>query len=117
LQPSRHCSGITPAHVSIHCLVFGNAGSPHARASEPPPRESRATSTTCRAEAPASEAQNRPRQTLLGRRPSGLVRMETIVNRGYTRDCGQVAPGRFPVVLAADLQGQDPGGEKTDLAG
>ena len=43
--------------------------------------------------------------------------MESIADRGYTRDCGQVAPGRFPPVLAADLQGQDPGGEKTDLAG
>jgi hypothetical protein len=30
--------------------------------------------------------------------------METIADRRYTRDCCPVAPGRFPLVLAADLQ-------------
>ena len=118
LPRSGYGSAITPGHVSVHCPVPRNAGSPLAGASEPPPRESRATSTTRRAEASASEAKSRPaRQAFLGRRPSGLVRMETIVDRGYTRDCGPVAPGRFPVVLAADLQGQDAGGEKADVAG
>ncbi len=54
--------------------------------------------------ASASEAKNRPaRQALLGRPPSVLVRKETIADRGYTRDCSPVAPGRFPPVLAADL--------------
>jgi hypothetical protein len=43
--------------------------------------------------------------------------METIAARGYTRDCGPVAPGWFPLVLAADLKGQDAGGEKTDVEG
>ena len=43
--------------------------------------------------------------------------METIADRGYTRDCRAVAPGRFPLVLAADLQGQDTGGKKTDVEG
>src|ERR1035437_7362727 len=118
LPRSGYGSAITPGHVSVHCPVPRNAGSPLAGASEPPPRESRATSTTRRAEASASEAKSRPaRQAFLGRRPSGLVRMETIVDRGYTRDGSALAPGRLPVVLAADLQGQDAGGEKTDLAG
>jgi hypothetical protein len=105
-----------PCFDSLSCAWecwFASCG-----ASEPPPRKSHAMSTTCRAEASASEAKNRPaRQALLGRRTSGLVRMETIVDRGYTRDCGQVAPGRFPLVLAADLQGQDAGGEKTGVEG
>ena len=43
--------------------------------------------------------------------------METIADRGYTRDYSPVAPGRLSLVLAADLQGQDAGWEKTDVAG
>ena len=95
-----------------------NAGSPLAGASELPARESRAAPTTHRAEAAASEPKNWPaRHALLGRRPSLLVRMETFVDRGYTRDCSPVAPDRFPLVLAADLQGQNVGREKTDVPG
>ena len=40
--------------------------------------------------------------------------METLADRGDTRDRSPVAPGRFPLVLAADLQGQEAGGKKTD---
>ena len=118
MPPSRHRSVITRGHGLIHCPVPRNAGSPLAGASEPPPRESRATPTTRRAEASTFKPKNRPaRQALLGRRPSVLVKMETIADRGYTRDCSPVAPGRLSLLLAADLQGQDAGWEKTDVAG
>ena len=43
--------------------------------------------------------------------------MEAIADRGNTRDGSAVAPGRFPFVLAADLQGQDEGGKKADVEG
>ena len=43
--------------------------------------------------------------------------METIADRSYTGDCSPVAPGRFPLILAADLQGQDEGGKKADVEG
>jgi hypothetical protein len=33
------------------------------------------------------------------------------------RDCSPVAPGRFPLILAADLQGQGARGKKTDVEG
>lgn len=70
------------------------------------------------AEASPSEAKNRSvRQALLGRCPSVLVGVETIVDRGYTRDCSSVAPGQFLLVLAVDLPVQDAGWEKADLAG
>ena len=54
--PCRPCSVITPSHVSIHRPGLRNAGSPLARPSEPPTRESGATSTTRRTEASASTA-------------------------------------------------------------
>ena len=43
--------------------------------------------------------------------------METIADRGYSRDGSPVAPGRLPLVLATDLQSQDTGGKKTDVEG
>jgi len=43
--------------------------------------------------------------------------METIADRGDTRDRSLVALGWFPLVLAADLQGQEAGGEKPDTEG
>ncbi len=42
--------------------------------------------------------------------------METIADHGYARGCSPVAPGQFRLLLAADLQGQDAGWEKTDVA-
>src|SRR5712692_6215277 len=116
--PSRHCSVITPSHVSIYRPVPRNAGSPLARASEPPTRESGATSTTRRPEASASAAKTRPaRQALLGRRPPILVRMATIPHCGHARNGGALAQGRIPLVLEADLQGQEARRETTDVEG
>ena len=67
-----------------------------AGSSEFPPRESRATPATLRAEASAFEPKNRSaRQVLLGSRPSVLVRMETIADRGFTRDFSRVARAGF----------------------
>src|SRR5258706_11867520 len=112
--PSRHCSVITPSHVSIHRPVPRNAGSPLARASESLTRESGATSTTRRPETSKSAAKTRPaRQALLGRRPPILVRMATIPHCGHARNGGALAQGRIPFVLEADLQGR----ETTDVEG
>jgi hypothetical protein len=109
---------MTPSHVSIHPPVLRNAGSPLARASEPPTRESRATSTTRHAEASTSAAETRPvRQTLLGRRSSILVRMATIPHCGHARNGGALAQRRIPFVLEADLQGQEAHRETTDVEG
>src|SRR5258707_3486691 len=106
--PSRHCSVITPSHVSIYRPVPRNAASPVARTSEPVTRESGTTSTTRRPETSASAAKTRPvRQALLGRRSSILVRMTTIPHCGHARNGGALAQGRIPFVLEADLQGQE----------
>src|SRR5216683_6646872 len=116
--PYRHCSVITPSHVSIYRPVPRNAGSPLARASESPAGESRTTSTTRRTEASAFAAKIRPaRQALLGRRSSILVRMATIPHCGHTRNGGALAQGRIPFVLEADLQGQEAGRETQSLVG
>src|SRR5712664_2157526 len=88
--PSRHCSVITPSHVSIYRSVPRNAGSPLARPSEPLTRESGATSTTRRPETSASTAKTRPsrqafwvavrrfwsgwQQSLIAVRPETVVR-------------------------------------------
>ena len=114
----RHCSVITPSHVSIHRPVLWNTGSPLARPSEPLPRESGATSTTRRPETSASAAKTRPaRQALLGRRPPILVRMATIPHCGHARTRGALAQGRIPFVLEADLQDQEARRETTDVEG
>src|SRR5882757_8897506 len=85
-------------------MCFQNAGSQLACASEPPTRESRATSTTRRAETSASAAKTRlARQDLLGRHSSILVRMATIPHCGHARNGGALAQGRIPFVLEADL--------------
>jgi hypothetical protein len=75
---SRQLSVITPGHVSNHPPVPRNAGSLLSRATESAPRESCITPTTCRVEAAASKPVPEPiRQTVLGRRQSLLVRLET----------------------------------------
>lgn len=118
IAAARHCSVITRGYVPIPNPVSRNSGSPLPGASEPPPREYRATPTTRRAEASASEAPNGlARQALLGCRPSVLGRVEKIADRRYTGDCSPVAPGRFPLILAANLQGQDAGRKKIDIDG
>src|SRR6267154_2216822 len=88
------------------------------RASEPPTRESRATSTTHRPETSASAAKIRPaRQALLGRHSSILVRMAVVPHCGHARNGGALAQGRIPFVLEADLQGQEARRETTDIEG
>src|SRR5260370_31291367 len=75
---SRQLSVITPGDVSIHPPVPRNAGSLLSRATESAPRESCITPTTCRVEAAASKPAPEPiRQTVLGRRQSLLVRLDT----------------------------------------
>ena len=116
--PSRHCSVITPSHVSIYPPVPRNARSPLARPWEPLTRESGATSTTRRPEAWASAAKTRfARQALLGRRPPILVPMATIPHCGHARNRGALAQGRIPFVLEADLQGQEARRATTDIEG
>src|SRR5260221_1544773 len=115
--PPRHCSFITPSHVSIRRPVPRNAGSPLARASEPLTRESRATSTTRRPETSPSAAKTSPaRQALLGRRPPILVRMAAVSHCGDAGNRGALAQGRIPFVLEADLQGQE-ARKTTDVEG
>src|SRR5258708_9911203 len=117
-NPSRHCSVITPTYVSIYRPVLRNAGSSVARASEPPTRESGATSTTCRPETSKSAAKTRPaRQALLGRHSSILVRMATNPHCGHAGNRGALAQGRIPFVLEADLQGQEAPRATTDIEG
>src|SRR5258708_5747534 len=66
------------------------------RASEPPTRESGATSTTRRPETSTSAAKTRPaRQALPGRRPPILVRIATIPHCGHARNRGALAQGRL----------------------
>ena len=114
--PSRHCSVITPSHVSIHRPVLRNTGSPLARPSEPLTRESGATSTTRRAETSSSAAKTRPaRQALLGRRPPILVRMARIPHCGHARNRGAWAQGRIPFVREADLQCPEARRETTEV--
>src|SRR5258706_1889617 len=116
--PSRHCSVITPSHVSIYRPVPRNAGSPLARPSEPLTRESGATSTTRRPETSASAAKARPaRQAVLGRLPPILVRMATVPHCGHARNRGALAQGRIPFVLEAELQRQEARWETTDVEG
>ena len=98
--------------------MLQNAGSPLARASEPPTRESGATSTTRRAEASAPAAKIRPaRQALLGRRPPILVRMAAVPHCGHARNRGALAQERIPFVLEADLQGQEARRATTNIEG
>src|SRR5258706_10173993 len=116
--PSRHCSVITPSHVSIHRPVPRNASSPLARASEPLTRESGATSTTRRPETSASAAKTRfARQALLGRHSSTLLRMAAVPHCGHARNGGALAQGRLPFVLEADLQSQEARRATTDVEG
>ena|ERR1700733_4698218 len=106
------------AMFRIHRPVPRNAGSFLARSSKSPTGESRTTSTTRRTEASASAAKVRPpRQALLGRRPSILVRMATIPHCGHARNRRALAQGRIPFVLEADLQGQEARWETTDVEG
>ena len=98
--------------------MLQNAGSPLARASEPPTRESGATSTTRRPETFTSAAKTRPaRQAFLGRCPPILVQMATIPHCGHARNRGAVAQGRIPFVLEADLQSEEAHRETTDVEG
>src|SRR6202048_1526988 len=88
------------------------------RPSEPPNRESRATSTTRRLETSTSAAKTRPaRQALLGRHSSILVRMATIPHCGHAGNRGALAQGRIPLALEADLQSQEAHRETTDIEG
>src|SRR5260370_17214114 len=114
--PSRHCSVITPSHVSIYRPVPRNAGSPLARASEPLTRESGATSTTCRPETSRSAAKTRPaRQALLSRRPPILGRMATIPHCGHARNRGALAQGRRPFLLEPDFQAREARRKPSDV--
>src|SRR5437879_6765822 len=88
------------------------------RASEPPTRESGATSTTRRPETSTSAAKTRPaRQALLGRHSSTLVRMAAVPHCGHPRNRSALAQGRIPFVLEADLQGQEARRKTTDVEG
>ena len=95
-----------------------NAGSPLARASEPPAGESRATSTTRRPETSESAA----KLDLLDKLFGVAVRrfwseLATIPHCGHARNGGALAQGRIPFVREADLQGQEAGRETTDVEG